>query len=80
MDTDNVNRMVDDKGTTPHQSVEMLRLLCENAFDGDAEKLSIALGRPREEIEAWMSGAEMPDDDIVLKARGIAQERGITIE
>ncbi|GAC1446578.1 MAG: hypothetical protein NVSMB56_06600 [Pyrinomonadaceae bacterium] len=80
MTTGEANKTVDDRGTTPQQGVEMLQLLCENAFDGDAEKLSVALGRPREEIEAWMNGAELPDDDVVLKARGIAYERGITIE
>ncbi len=77
---DEANKTVDDKGTTAQAGVEMLRHLCENAFGGDNEKLSVALGRPREEIEAWMTGAEMPDDDVVLKARGIAAARSITIE
>jgi hypothetical protein len=33
-----------------------------------------------EEIEGWTGGAESVDDDVVMKARGIAKERGIEIE
>jgi hypothetical protein len=43
-------------------------------------KFAVALGRPVEEVSAWMAGTEPPDDDIIMKARGIARERGIEIE
>jgi hypothetical protein len=43
--------------------------------------LAVALGRPVEEVQGWMAGDtdEPVDDDIVMKARGIAKERGIEI-
>ena len=52
----------------------------DEGFESDDLKLSVALGRPVEEVEAWMSGSEPPDDDIIMKARAVAQERGIQIE
>jgi len=40
------------------------------------------LGRPVEVVQGWMTqgGEEPVDDDIVMKARGIAKERGIELE
>lgn len=71
---------LDDRGTGVAEGLEILRRLRDGGFDGDNEKLSVALGRPLEEIDAWMNGAEPPDDDIIMKARGIAKERNIEIE
>ena len=71
---------LDDRGTDAAQGREMLRRLRDAGFEGSDEKLSVALGRPVEEVAAWMSGGEPPDDDVIMKARGIAQERGIEIE
>ena len=70
---------VDARGTSPQEGIEILRRLRDNGFEGDDEKLSVALGRPIEEIQNWWSGAETPDDDIIMKARGIAQDRNIEI-
>jgi hypothetical protein len=47
---------------------------------GDVEQFAVALSRPREEVEDRFKGAEMPDDDIIMKAHGIAKERNISIE
>lgn len=71
---------LDDRGTDAAAGLALLRRLRDEGFDSDDLKLSVALGRPVEEVEGWMSGSEPPDDDIIMKARGIAQERGIEIE
>ena len=71
---------LDDRGTDNAAGLALLKRLRDEGFDSDDEKLAVALGRPAEEVRAWMQGAEQPDDDIIIKARGIAQERGIEIE
>ncbi len=71
---------VDDRGTDAAGGIELLRRLRDNGFESDDEKFAVALGRPAKEVSAWMSGSEAPDDDIIMKARGIARERGIEIE
>ena len=71
---------LDDRGTDNAAGLALLRRLRDNGFEADDVKLAVALGRPVEEVSAWMEGAEPPDDDIIMKARGIAQERGIEIE
>ncbi|HEX5707116.1 MAG TPA: hypothetical protein VFX96_07460 [Pyrinomonadaceae bacterium] len=71
---------LDDRGTDATGGVALLRRLRDAGFDGDDEKFSVALGRPVEEVAAWLDGSETPDDDIIMKARGIARERGLEIE
>lgn len=74
------NEAVDDRGTSPAEGLELLKRLRQLGFDDDNAKLALALGRPVEEVEKWMDGAETPDDDIVMKARGIATQRSLEIE
>lgn len=74
------NSEVDDQGTDETQGRALLKRLRDGGFDGSDEKLALALGRPVEDVEGWMDGAEPVDDDVVMKARGIAKERGIEIE
>ncbi len=71
---------VDDRGTNQSEGRALLRHLRDNGFEGSDEKLALALGRPVEEVEAWTGGGEAVDDDVIMKARGIANERGISIE
>lgn len=71
---------VDDQGTSEQEGRMILRRLREEGFEGSDEKLAIALGRPVEEVQAWMLGDETIDDDVVMKARGIAKERGLFVE
>lgn len=71
---------VDDRGTTQTEGRALLTKLRDEGFDGSDENLAVALGRPLAEIEGWTGGAEPVDDDVIMKARGIAQERGISIE
>ena len=71
---------VDERGTTQSEGRALLKHLRDRGFDSSDEKLAIALGRPLEEVEAWTGGREPVDDDVIMKARGIAKERGIDIE
>ena len=74
------DQALDDRGTDATAGLAILRRLRDNGFEGDNEKCAVALGRPLEVVEGWMGGSEAPDDDIIMKARGIAKERGIEIE
>jgi hypothetical protein len=74
------NEAVDDRGTDQEEGRAILKRLRDNGFEASDEKLAVALGRPIEEVQAWTGGTETVDDDVIMKARGIAKERGITIE
>ena len=71
---------VDDRGTGQKKAKDILRTLRDRAFEASDEKLALALGRPIEEIQAWNTGQDVIDDDVVMKARGIAMNRGIRVE
>lgn len=71
---------VDERGTSQTEGRAILKRLRDEGFEGSDEKLAVALGRPLEEVQGWTGGAEPVDDDVVMKARGIAQERGIEVE
>lgn len=74
---------VDDRGTSEAGGREILKRLRDEGFEADDEKLAVALGRPVEEVQGWTAdggGDEPVDDDIIMKARGIAKERGIKLE
>ena len=74
------NNQVDDQGTNETEGRALLKRLRDAGFEGSDEKLALALGRPIEEVQGWMGAAEPVDDDVVMKARGIAKEREIVIE
>ena len=76
----NPDQAVDDRGTSPEAGRELLRRLRDQGFQASDEKLAVALGRPVEEVTAFIEGNEPVDDDLVMKVRGIAQQRGVTIE
>ena len=80
MGEDDNSNQVDDQGTTEAEGRELLKKLRDDGFEGSDEKLGLALGRPAEEIEGLMSGDAPVDDDIIIKARGIADERGVALE
>ncbi|HEX5876457.1 MAG TPA: hypothetical protein VFY60_17545 [Pyrinomonadaceae bacterium] len=75
-----LDQQVDDKGTDQQQAQMMLQKLRDEGFEADNDKLAIALGRTVEQVEAMISGAETIDDDVVMKAKGIALHRGIELE
>jgi len=70
---------VDSAGTDQTAAQAVLRKLRDAGFEGSDEKLAVALGRPVEEIANLINGEEPIDDDIVMKARGIATQRNISI-
>jgi hypothetical protein len=70
---------IDDRGTDQQEASEILKTVRDAAFDGSDEKLALALGRPIEEIEAWSAGSDVIDGDVVMKARALANERGVGI-
>ncbi|HEV2837674.1 MAG TPA: hypothetical protein VGW58_20290, partial [Pyrinomonadaceae bacterium] len=72
-------QQVDDKGTDQQEAGRMLTALRDRGFDGDNQKLAIALGRSAEQVENLINGSETIDDDVVMKARGIALNRGIEV-
>ena len=74
-----LDQQVDDKGTDQEEAKRMLTALRDRGFDADNEKFALALGRSIEQVEAWMDGSETIDDDVVMKARGIALNRGIEV-
>ncbi|HWN10669.1 MAG TPA: hypothetical protein VNO50_15630 [Pyrinomonadaceae bacterium] len=74
-DNEDNSNQVDDQGTSEAEGRELLKRLRDAGFEGSDEKLALALGRPAEEIEGLISGTEPVDDDIIIKARGIAKER-----
>ena len=71
---------VDDKGTDQDEAQNMLKTLRDQGFDGSDEKFAVALGRTIEQVKAMIGRTEIIDDDVVMKARGIALNRGIAIE
>ena len=74
-----MENIVDDKGTNQNEARELLKNFCQNGFENNLDEAALVLGRPREELEDFLSGDEVIDDDLAMKIRGIAQERGITI-
>jgi plasmid maintenance system antidote protein VapI len=75
-----VDQDVDDQGTDQEEAQMMLATLRDEGFDADDEKLARALGRSTKQVQAMLDGAETIDDDVVMKARGIALNRGVEIE
>ncbi len=57
----------------------IIRELRDKGFEASDERLAVALGRPPEEIVAMVNGSEEPDEDAMMKARGIAEQRGIEL-
>jgi hypothetical protein len=78
--TEQTGQALDAQGMTETQGRELLSRLRDRGFGGDDARLAQALGRPVEEVQAWLDGSAPVDDDLVMKARGLAQERGINIE
>jgi hypothetical protein len=75
-----LDQEVDDKGTDQDEARNILEALRDQGFDSDNEKFATALGRTIEQVDGMINGSETIDDDVVMKARGIALNRGIEIE
>ena len=74
------DNVVDDRGTDQDKASRILVNLRNRAFEASDERLALALGRPTEEVAAWQAGLELIDDDVIMKARGIAMHRGVSVE
>lgn len=74
-----LDQQVDDKGTDQEEAKRMLTALRDRGFEGDNEQFALALGRSGEQVQGWLDGTETIDDDVVMKARGIALNRGIGV-
>ncbi|HWN11197.1 MAG TPA: hypothetical protein VNO50_18305 [Pyrinomonadaceae bacterium] len=74
------DNVVDDRGTDQDKASRILVNLRNRAFESSDERLALALGRPTEEVAAWQAGLELIDDDVIMKARGIAMHRGVSVE
>lgn len=72
--------LVDDRGTTQEQAKSILQRLRDQEFGSSNEELATALGRTAQQVETWMNGQETIDEDVMMKARGLARERGINLE
>jgi hypothetical protein len=70
---------IDERGTGQSEASQILTELRDGAFDSSDAKLAAALGRPTEQIAAWVSGDGTIDGDVLLKALALASERGIEI-
>ena len=71
---------LDSEGTTAGSAAQMLQKLLNEGFERDVKLLAIALGRSQDEVEHALSGnSDAFDDDLLMKIRGIAKERGIEL-
>ena len=73
------NQTIDSDGTTQAAAREMMAKLREAGFSGNAGKLAVALGRDEKEIDEILGGSGKIDEDLLMKIRGIAQERDLKI-
>lgn len=71
---------IDDQGTTQDEARELLQNLLTNGFDDEIDLLSQALGRPSEEILDAIQGNEQIDEDLLMKVRGIIEERNLKVD
>jgi hypothetical protein len=58
---------------------KMLQSFCDNGFDGSLSACAVVLGRTREELADMLKEGAVIDDDLLMKMRGVADERGIEI-
>ena len=56
----------------------LINMLRVRLFEDNADELALALGRPVDEVQAWASGAAAVDEDGLMKARALGDERGLT--
>jgi hypothetical protein len=72
--------LMDGSESSQDEARGMLQALCDNGLDGSVENAAVALGRDGDLVRQVLEGDEQADDDLIIKVRGIAQERNIPIE
>lgn len=70
---------IDDQGTTRDDARQMLENLMEQ-YEGEPAALGLILGKTPAEISGYLGGETPIDEDLVMKMRGIAQNRDLEIE
>ena len=68
---------VDDKGTGQSGAQRELNQLLSEGFDGSVDKLAIALGRDETYVRELLNEGRTIDDDLMMKIRGIANQRNV---
>jgi hypothetical protein len=68
-----------DNRETGQEARDMLRAFCEKGFESDPNRAALALGRNATDIREMLDGVTEIDDDLAMKVRGIARERGISV-
>jgi hypothetical protein len=74
------DQTIDSEGTTQEEAQKLLSNLSENGFSGDVGAVALVLGRQAEEIQSILDGQTEIDEDLLMKIRGIAEERNIEID
>ena len=65
--------------TPENDGRNLLSAFCENGFEWDLSAVSLVLGREQPELQQMLDGELEVDDDLEMKIRGIANERGIEL-
>jgi len=73
------NNTVDDQVMDQAAARDMLDAFCKNGFGGDEQKAAVVLGRPVSELREMLDGQSGVDEDLEMKMRGIAKERGFRV-
>ena len=71
--------VVDDQGTDQSEARRMLNALCDNGFEGDMDAAGVVLGRTSGDLREMAAGDVEIDDDLAMKIRAVARERGIEL-
>ena len=73
------SNIVGDQESNQAEARDILKAFNDNGFDGDVEETGTVLGRPSREIRDMLNGDLDVDDDLAMKMRAIAKERGIDL-
>lgn len=69
-----------DQSSEQKNARRLLHSFCENGFDGSVSSCALVLGRTSEELGSMLHEDALIDEDLIMKLRGIADERGIDLE
>lgn len=61
--------------TANDDALGLLNQLKTEVYHDSLDELALGLGRPTEEVSAWLDGSEPLDEDAEMKIRRLADER-----
>ncbi|CAN5776272.1 hypothetical protein BH24ACI3_BH24ACI3_12490 [soil metagenome] len=67
---------VDDLGTDQQGGRDLLAQFVSDISGSDLQKAALALGRDAESLENMLEGKATIDDDLVMKLKGLIEQRG----